>query len=92
MVELLDKLIGILCNDLTFEEYLKQIHKNTKDIEWADSLRKFISKTKSNLHSAKHSLHYQDNEQVKTLLIITERLIYFLINTECEQAKVIGNQ
>lgn len=79
MVELLDKLISNLCDTLSFEEYLKNHLNSEKDIKWAESIKKFISETKNHLHRVKHHSNYQNVENVRTLLIVTERLILLLL-------------
>ena len=79
MVELLDKVIGQLCEKVTFSEYLDQRFESDKEIKWVESLRKFIGDTKSNLHRVKHHKGYNKENRVETLLMITERLIYLLL-------------
>jgi len=79
MVELLDKVIGQLCEEVTFAEYLDQRFESDKEIRWVESLRKFIGDTKNNLHRVKHHKEYKNENIVETLLTVTERLIYLLL-------------
>ncbi len=79
MVELLDKVIGKLCQNISFAEFLKQNFESDKEIKWAESMRKFVGNTKSNLHRIKHHDEYKDIIMVETLLSVAEKLIHFLI-------------
>ena len=90
MVELLDKVISRICKDVTFSEYLQEQFENDKEIKWAETARKFISDTKSNLHRVKHYKGYRDENMVETLLIVTERLIQLLLSPEHTEKRHSG--
>ena len=82
MVELLDKVISEICKDVAFSEYLQKRFESNKEVKWAETARKFISDTKSNLHRVKHHNRYQNEKMVETLLTVTERLIHLLLSSE----------
>jgi hypothetical protein len=87
MVELLDKVISSICGEAPFSGYLQKHFDSEKDVRWAESVRKFIGDTKSNLHRVKHYKGYRDETMVETLLIVTERLIQLLLSPEHSKAK-----
>lgn len=79
MVKLLDKVIGELCQDISFAEYLEQRFESDKEIKYAESIRKFIGHTKNNLHRVKHHNDYNNKNLVETLLTFAEKLIHLLL-------------
>lgn len=87
MVELLDKVINNICGDTPFSEYLQKRFDSKKDVRYAESVRSFISDTKSNLHRVKHYSGYHDESMVETLLIVAERLILLLLSPENSKVK-----
>lgn len=94
MVELLDKVIGLICKDATLSEYLERRFESDKESKWVDTARKFIGDTKSYLHRVKHYNRYQNESMVETLLTVTERLIHLLLspklNFETERQNGVG--
>lgn len=69
MVELLDKVIGHVCQNSTLAEYLESKYHSSKDTKWVDATRKWISETKSYLHRIKHHVDERPGQ-------ITERLLH----------------
>ena len=87
----MDKVIGQLCGDVSFSEYLQKRFESEKEVKWAETARKFISDTKSNLHRVKHYKRYRDENMVETLLVVTERLIQLLLGCEDSEAEECGS-
>ena len=69
MVELLDKVIGHVCQNSTLVEYLESKYHSSKDTKWVDATRKWISETKSYLHRIKHHVDERSEQ-------LTERLLH----------------
>lgn len=88
MVELLDQVIAERCKDEPFSEYLQKRFGSDKEVKWAETARKFIGDTKSNLHRVKHYSKYRNENMVETLLTVTERLIHLVLSSEFK----VGNE
>ena len=54
MVELLDQVIGQVCNGTDLATFLTNKYQTHQKTEWVNVTRKWIQQTKDNLHSAKH--------------------------------------
>lgn len=81
MVELLDKVIGILCGKMEFNEYLKQRY-GAEEIKWIEVQKKSISETKDKLHRVKHHTNYTDEPIAEGLLVTAEAIMKALLSTE----------
>ncbi|HET6756420.1 MAG TPA: hypothetical protein VFH21_02245 [Burkholderiales bacterium] len=46
---------------------------------WVDATRKWIGKTKDNLHSAKHHIDHQSEQLTKALLTTAESIILVIL-------------
>lgn len=79
MVELLDKVISLVCGDSSFDDYLKKKFDDTETVKWADATRKWVGETKSKLHRVKHHINYTDEVIAEKLLISAETIIYILL-------------
>jgi hypothetical protein len=81
MVELLDKVIGILCGKMEFNEYLKKRY-GAEEIKWIEVQKKSISETKDKLHRVKHHTNYTDEPIAEGLLVTAEAIMKALLSTE----------
>lgn len=79
MVELLDKVIGLVCGDLSFDNYLKNKFNDVETVKWAEATRKWVSETKSKLHRVKHHIEYTDEMIAEKLLSSAETIIFILL-------------
>jgi hypothetical protein len=79
MVELLDQVIGQVCAGADLAAFLKSKYATHQKTEWVDATRKWISETKSNLHSTKHHTDPQSEQLTKYLLGSAELVILALI-------------
>lgn len=79
MVELLDKVIGLVCGDLSFDNYLKNKFNDVETVKWVEATRKWVSETKSKLHRVKHHIEYTDEMIAEKLLSSAETIIYILL-------------
>jgi len=84
MVELLDKVIGILCGNMEFSEYLKKRY-GSKEIAWINAQRKWISETKDKLNRVKHHVNYSDRPLTEALLTSAEAIMKALLSDESPQ-------
>jgi hypothetical protein len=84
MVELLDKVIGILCGNMEFNEYLKKRY-GVEEIKWIGVQRKSISETKAKLNRVKHHTNYTDEPIAEGLLVSAEAIMKALLATESSQ-------
>lgn len=69
MVELLDQVIGHVCQNTTLAKYLESKYHSSKDTKWVDATRKWISETKNYLHGIKHHVDERSEQ-------LTERLLH----------------
>lgn len=84
MVELLDKVIGILCGKMELNEYLKNRY-GSKESAWINAQRKSISETKDKLNRVKHHVNYSDIPLAEALLISAEAIMKLLLSDESPQ-------
>jgi len=79
MVELLDQVIGQVCKNVDLATFLTNKYQTHQKTEWVDTTRKWIGKTKDNLHSAKHHVDHQSEDLTKTLLTTAESIILVIL-------------
>ncbi|HKZ74802.1 MAG TPA: hypothetical protein VJ011_12100 [Steroidobacteraceae bacterium] len=79
MVELLDQVIGQTCKGAELSTYLQKKYETHQKTEWIDATRRWIGKTKDNLHSTKHHVDSQSEQLTKSLLTNAETIMLILL-------------
>ena len=79
MVELLDQVIGQVCKDIDLATFLTTKYQTHQKTEWVGATRKWIGRTKDNLHSTKHHVDYQSEQLTKALLTTAESIILVIL-------------
>lgn len=79
MVELLDQVIRHVCKEIDLATFLKDKYQTHQKTEWVDTTKKWIGKTKDNLHSTKHHVDQQSEELTKNLLTTAESIILIIL-------------
>lgn len=79
MVELLDKVLGRLCEGTTLEKFLTERFGASDEHKWVEATRKWISETKSNLHRVKHHDDYTSARLIEALMKSAENVMEFLL-------------
>ena len=79
MVELLDQVIGQVCQGVALASYLREKYQTHQQTEWVEATRKWIGKTKDNLHSTKHHIDHQSEQLTKALLTTAESIILVIL-------------
>ena len=79
MVELLDKVIGMLCENIKLSEYLEKKYGTSEETQWIDATQRWISQTKNKLQRVKHHPDYQAEILARTLLSSAETIMLTLL-------------
>ena len=79
MVELLDKVIGQLCENIKLSEYLEKKYGTSEETQWIDATQRWISQTKNKLQRVKHHPDYQAEILARTLLSSAETIMLTLL-------------
>jgi hypothetical protein len=79
MVELLNQVIGQVCRDTDLATFLTRKYQTHQKTEWVDATRKWIGRTKDNLHSTKHHVDRQSEQLTKTLLTTAESILLLVL-------------
>jgi hypothetical protein len=79
MVELLDKVLGRLCEGTTMEKFLVERFGDSDEHKWVEATRKWISETKSNLHRVKHHDDYTSAKLIESLMKSAENVMELLL-------------
>lgn len=79
MVELLDKVIGHVCQGTDLATFLTAKYSTHQQTEWVDATRNWISKTKNDLQGTKHHTDAQSERLAMLLLESAERIIVVLL-------------
>jgi hypothetical protein len=79
MVELLDQVIGNVCQDTTLAKYLENKYHSSKDTRWVDATRKWVSETKSYLHRIKHHVDERPEQLTERLLHGAESILLVVL-------------
>ncbi|MCD6360973.1 MAG: hypothetical protein J7M38_08910 [Armatimonadetes bacterium] len=79
MVELLDKVIGQVCQEKELPEYLKEKYGTKEETQWLYATKKWISETKSNLHRVKHHADYKAEILALSLLENAESIMLVIL-------------
>lgn len=82
MVELLDGVIGHLCENTSLSDFLAARFGRKDESQWVVATRKWISETKSNLHRVKHHDDYSSQQVVESLMKSAESIMELLLGTE----------
>lgn len=79
MVELLDRVIGLVCVNRKLAEVLSEKYCTSEETQWIDATRSWISQTKSKLHRVKHHPDYKADILARTLLESAETIMIALL-------------
>ena len=79
MVELLDRVIGLVCVKRELAEVLSEKYCTSEETQWIDATRSWISQTKNKLHRIKHHPDYKADILAQTLLESAETIIIALL-------------
>ena len=79
MVELLDQVIGRVCENTELADFLKNKYQTHEETKWVDATRKWISETKDNLHRVKHHTDYQSERLTEALLNSAESVMLVIL-------------
>ena len=79
MVELLDRVIGLVCVEGELAEVLSDKYGTSEETQWIDATRSWISQTKSKLHRVKHHPDYKADILARTLLESAETIMTALL-------------
>lgn len=79
MVELLDQVIGQVCQDTALATYLEKKYHSSKDTKWVGVTRNWISETKSYLHRIKHHVDEQSVQLTEKILLGAENIMLVVL-------------
>ncbi len=79
MVELLDRVIGLVCVKRKLAEVLSKKYCTSEETQWIDATRSWISQTKSKLHRVKHHPDYKAEILARTLLESAETIMIAIL-------------
>jgi hypothetical protein len=79
MVELLDRVIGLVCVKSKLAEVLSEKYCTSEETQWIDATRFWISQTKSKLHRVKHHPDYKADVLARSLLESAENIMIALL-------------
>jgi len=89
MVELLDKVIGLLCRDMNLREHLAEKY-GSKEAKWIEAQLILIRETKDKLHRIKHHDDYKNETLAENLLSSAEAIMRTLL-TGGHLRKILGS-
>ena len=79
MVELLDRVIGLVCVKRELAEVLSEKYCTSEETQWIDATRSWISQTKSKLQRVKHHPDYKAEILARTLLESAETIMIAIL-------------
>ena len=80
MVELLNNVLGKLCEGTTLESFLIERFGAAEEMKWVDATRKWIGETKSNLQRVKHYDDFTSESLTESLMKSAESVIKVLLS------------